>query len=81
MSVPNARAIVGSGYIDDIIEVEGDQCMKGQRSLLCEARMKVKAVGIEEVAYTGRKSRGGAERLVGSTVQCSGVHRWTVERV
>lgn len=57
MSVPNARAIVGSGYIDDIIEVEGDQFMKGQRSLLCEARMKVKAVGLEEVAYTGRKSR------------------------
>lgn len=37
--------------------------MKGQRSLLREARMKVKAMSIEEVAYTGRKSRGGAQRL------------------
>lgn len=37
MSVPHARAIVGSGHIDDKIEVGGGQCMNGLRSLLCEA--------------------------------------------
>lgn len=40
--------------------------------------MKVKAMGIAEVAYTGRKSMGEAQRLGNPR---TGVHKWNVERV